>query len=206
MCRWIESIALRNGRFLNLRYHQNRLNNTLLEHGGKPFLLLDTLLATHKIPQQGYYKVRILYSKDRFLQVDLALYQPKVWKRFELVEATHLNYCFKREDRAALDSLKKEQDVEIIITQNGSITDTTYSNLIFEKDGEWFTPETYLLKGTQRQILLDTHKIKEAKITQCNLTSFSHFKMINAMMTLSESPTYSIDQISKGKRSFIPST
>ncbi|NHW58601.1 aminotransferase class IV, partial [Escherichia coli] len=84
---------------------------------------------------------------------------------------------------------------EVIITQNGHITDTTFSNLIFLKNGEWFTPKSYLLNGVQRQNLLQKRRVKEAEITLDNLSKYSYFKIINAMNCFEISPMFSIDLI-----------
>ncbi len=59
---------------------------------------------------------------------------------------------------------KKTAD-DIIITKNGNITDSSFSNLVFESsDGALFTPETYLLEGgTKRKFLLKNGIIREKK-------------------------------------------
>ncbi|NHQ69893.1 aminotransferase class IV, partial [Elizabethkingia miricola] len=58
----------------------------------------------------------------------------------------------------------------------------SYSNLIFRKDNEWYTPETFLLNGVMRQHLLKSGKIKTLEIGLKNIKEFSHFQMINAMI------------------------
>ena len=84
---------------------------------------------------------------------------------------------------------------EIIIVQNGQITDTSYSNLVFFDGEKWITPTTYLLNGTMRQSLLQTKQIIEKPIQVEDLNRFESFKLINAMMDLEESPELPISII-----------
>ncbi|MEQ1586514.1 MAG: hypothetical protein ABL895_11590, partial [Cyclobacteriaceae bacterium] len=58
----------------------------------------------------------------------------------------------------------------------------------------WYTPASYLLKGTMRQSLLDAGLIKEATINHANYTQFESCKIINAMlgMEAEEIPVSSI--------------
>lgn len=193
MYHWIESIALKEGRLLNILRHQDRVDLTISSHQGKPISLKDTL-ARYDLPQKGYYKVRVLYGICGESKVELSPYAIRHLKSFSLVEAADLSYTFKFLKREPLEVLKKGGiSDEVIITKGGFITDTTFSNLVFKRDGEWFTPTTYLLCGTQRAKLLELGCIKETKISVDNLASFSHFKLINAMMSLDNSPTYLID-------------
>ena len=202
MCRWIESIALQEGVLDNIAYHQARMKATLASNGGDIRLDLKEYLSRVNLPTSGVYKVRVVYELHSFIEVTWDSYHPKQWKSFELVEAPLLDYRFKFADRRDLDRFKVVGE-EIIFTQQGLITDTTYSNLVFKQGEEWFTSDTCLLTGTQRQYLLDHKQIKEARITQGNLTSFTHFKLINAMMPLSIAPTYSVDLIRTSSRSFL---
>jgi 4-amino-4-deoxychorismate lyase len=79
--------------------------------------------------------------------------------------------------------------------KNNHITDTSYSNLIFKKGKDWFTPKSFLLNGVQRQHLLKTKKIKEAEITLQNIHDFSHFQLINAMNNLDDQLIYPLGKI-----------
>ena len=115
---------------------------------------------------------------------------------FQLVENNIYDYSFKFEDRKELEKMKmKSKCEEIIIVKNNHITDTSFSNLLFKKGKEWFTPTTYLLNGVQRQQLLKTKKIKETEITLQNLKDFSHFQLINAMNDFDDMFVYPIDRI-----------
>ena len=90
---------------------------------------------------------------------------------------------------------QKSKADEIIIVKNNHLTDTSYSNVLFKKRKEWFTPKTYLLNGVQRQNLLKNKKIKEAEITLQNLKEYSHFQIINAMNDFDDMFVYPISKI-----------
>ena len=89
----------------------------------------------------------------------------------------------------------KSKAEEIIIVKNNHITDTSFSNLLFLKGKDWFTPATYLLNGVQRQHLLKKKKIKEAEITLQNIREFSHFQLINSMNDFDDMFIYPIERI-----------
>lgn len=196
MCQWIESIALKDGVFLNLDEHQARINRTLFDFSSNCQVDLLKMFLTLGLPQTGYYKVRVVYDIRQVVDISCSAYTPRCWNEFRLVKANNLDYSYKYVDRSVFDSLKREcPECEIIISKNGYITDTSYSNLVFHRKGEWFTPSTYLLAGTQRALLLREQKIKEAEINITNLASFDSFKMINAMMPFDEAHIYHIQQI-----------
>jgi 4-amino-4-deoxychorismate lyase len=115
---------------------------------------------------------------------------------FELVENNSYDYSFKFENRKELEKMKiLSKSAEIIIVKNNHITDSSYSNLLFKKGKDWFTPKTYLLNGIQRQSLLKAKKIKEADITLQNLSEYSHFQLINALNEVDDAYSYPVDRI-----------
>ncbi len=91
--------------------------------------------------------------------------------------------------------LRQAKSSEIIIVKNNHITDSSFSNLLFKKGKEWFTPSRYLLNGVQRQYLLKNKKIKEAEITLQNIAEYSHFQIINAMNDFDDMFIYPIARI-----------
>jgi 4-amino-4-deoxychorismate lyase len=52
---------------------------------------------------------------------------------------------------------------------------------VFRKNNHWLTPWSALLKGTQRQKLLEQNIIQEDDIRVEDLRTFQSFKLINAM-------------------------
>lgn len=143
----------------------------------------------------GKFKCRIVYAES-IEEFQMLPYQIRRIHSVRLVESNAIDYRFKLEDRQAFSYLKDVvNEDEIIIVQNGQITDTSYSNLVFFDGEKWITPTTYLLNGTMRQSLLQTKQIIEKPIQVEDLNRFESFKLINAMMDLEESPELPISII-----------
>ena len=180
----IESIKLLNGTFHNLSYHEQRMHRSLqLLCGDSGDVNLEPFLDHFEKPKQGLYKCRILYdetSKD----VEFIPYEPKAINSLRIVEHDRINYEFKYQDRKTIDrlfALRKECD-DILIVKRGFLTDTSFCNIVFKRKGKWYTPWSALLRGTQRQCLLDKQMIREEDITPEDIKSFECFKLINAMV------------------------
>lgn len=196
--RLFESIQIKEGIPQRLNRHNKRMNRSRNEL----FCLLeDVYLEDYiQIPKEfskGIVKCRVEYA-EQIGQIEFKNYKPQMHDKFYLVDAG-FDYHHKFVDRANFAQLKSNfpTSSEIIIIKNGFITDTSYSNLIFkDKNGKWFTPDTYLLKGTQREYLLDKNIISEKSIHKNDLNLFTHFMMINAMLDFNESREISIDKIS----------
>lgn len=196
MSRFIESICILDGEIRNLEYHQQRMNHSRY----KLFGLMDELDVSEIIQidenqKSGKFKCRIVYAES-IEEIQILPYQIRPIHSVRLVENNAIEYRFKFEDRQAFAYLKDSvSEDEIIIIQNGQITDTSYSNLVFFDGEKWITPTTYLLNGTMRQSLLQTKQIIEKPIQVEDLNRFESFKLINAMMDLEESPELPISII-----------
>src|SRR5690625_3000128 len=102
----------------------------------------------------------------------------KAINSFRLYEDSSIDYRFKYEERGFFDAIKsKIEEEEVIITQNGQICDTSFTNLVFYDSENWITPTSYLLNGTMRQFLLDTDQIIEDEIFPKDLNRFVSFKL-----------------------------
>ena len=184
---FLETICIKNGVAVSLEDHAERMRQTADRFGftapGLPCIesLLSGSLRDKKV------KCSIGY-RETIRTVGIVAYTPKVIRSLVLVEAEELDYSFKYSDRVQLEVLNKQRGErdEVLIVQNGCITDTTYSNVVFRKNGEFFTPHTYLLNGTKRQRLLRESIIKEAAITVDNLHEFEHVYLINAMLDIED--------------------
>lgn len=196
MSRFIESICILKGEIRNLTFHQNRINQTRYKLLG----LMDELNVSQLFQfadnqRIGKFKCRIVYAES-IEEFQMLPYQIRRIHSVRLVESNAIDYRFKLEDRKAFSYLKDAvNEDEIIIVQNGQITDTSYSNLVFFDGEKWITPTTYLLNGTMRQSLLQTKQIIEKPIQVEDLNRFESFKLINAMMDLEESPELPISII-----------
>lgn len=195
MSRFLESLKISEGKAYNLEYHQARIDQTARFFGFSGFCL-KKLEESIVFPQKGLFKWRILYAETGVTFQEILPYTPKIISKFILTSAEKLDYSFKYADRSAFPSYNFEADTEPIFVRNGLLTDATFANLIFRKNGEWFTPKAPLLKGTQRQFLIDNHRISERNISVENLSEFQGFKLINAMMGM-DSQEYPISLIGK---------
>jgi 4-amino-4-deoxychorismate lyase len=187
MSQFIESIKIEDQEICNLTLHQNRVNETFKNFGKENPLDLDKIFRDLEHDEDGLYKLRIVYDLNSKFVAKMIPYAYSEIADFALVENNKLDYSFKFEDRKIFDEMKtKSKSEEIIIFKNNHITDSSYANLLFLKGKQWFTPNTCLLNGVQRQSLLKSKKVKETEINLQNLKEFSHFQMINAMIGFDE--------------------
>jgi 4-amino-4-deoxychorismate lyase len=185
MSQFIESIKIEDQEICNLTLHQNRVNETFKNFGKEN--PLDKIFRDLEHDEDGLYKLRIVYDLNSKFVAKMIPYAYSEIADFALVENNKLDYSFKFEDRKIFDEMKtKSKSEEIIIFKNNHITDSSYANLLFLKGKQWFTPNTCLLNGVQRQSLLKSKKVKETEINLQNLKEFSHFQMINAMIGFDE--------------------
>lgn len=177
-----EALAVRNGIILNPEGHEARYKRSYEEfYGHQPELgLLEGLKLT--LPPSGYYKMRIVYNESD-KKVDIAPYTPITIKTLKIVEVSNFDYHIKYSDRSAINellALRGEYD-DILIINNGKLSDTSSGNIILFRNNEWFTPDSPLLEGTQRTQLLSQNIIQTAPITKDNLINYDYFQVINAL-------------------------
>jgi len=180
----LESIFLKDGRFRHLDLHQKRIDYSRkqalnLENN----LNLESFLAEHEIPQKGVFKCRILYG-THFAKAEFISYNYKPINSLKIIEADTLNYSIKFSNRAAINEgyNKREACDDVLFVKQGFITDSAYCNIAFRKGNQWFTPDKPLLKGVQREYLLNQGIICEQEIRISDLVKFSSFRLFNAMI------------------------
>ena len=197
MSQFIESIKVEDQELFLLEFHQKRVNETFAHFGKEGSIDLEKIFKDLQHDEDGLYKLRLVYDLDKKFRTMMMPYAIPEIQDFQLVENNSYDYSFKFEDRKELEKMKmKSKAEEIIIVKNNHITDTSFSNILFQKGKDWFTPSTYLLNGVQRQYLLKKKKIKEAEITLQNIKEFSHFQLINAMNDFDDMFIYPIHKIS----------
>lgn len=196
MSRFIESIKIEDQKAFLLDLHQERVNQTFAHFGKEGSIDLAKIFKNLEHDEDGLYKLRIVYDLDKKFTTQLIPYAIPEIENFQLVENNSYDYSFKFEDRKEFERMKtKAKTEEIIVVKNNHITDTSYTNILFLKGKEWFTPTTYLLNGVMRQHLLHEKKIKETEITLQNIKEFSHFQLINAMNDFDDMFIYPIERI-----------
>lgn len=196
MSQFIESIKVEDQELFLLEFHQKRVNETFAHFGKEGSIDLAKIFKNLEHDEDGLYKMRLIYDLDKRFRTQMIPYAIPEIQDFQLVKNNSYDYSFKFEDRKELEKMKmKSKAEEIIIVKNNHITDTSFSNILFQKGKDWFTPTTYLLNGVQRQNLLKKKKIKEAEITMQNIKEYSHFQLINALNDFDDMFIYPIDKI-----------
>ncbi|MCL7724823.1 aminotransferase class IV family protein [Actinobacillus pleuropneumoniae] len=183
MCRFplFETIAIIDGESQNLAYHQQRLESTMNQYfHTQPQQQLADMICVPDEFQQGRVRCRIDYNVSEFQQ-RFFFYTPRKINSFQCVYAEDLDYRFKYSDRKRLDSLKTLQADEVIIINNGKVSDCTIGNLLFNRKGQWFSSQDYLLKGTQLTKLVETGVVDLVQITAQDLLQYEQIMMVNAL-------------------------
>jgi 4-amino-4-deoxychorismate lyase len=180
----LETIRCESGQVHNIFYHQQRVNSSLRQLGYNVQYDLTSLISP---PDHTLYRCRVIYDENA-LEIDYIPYSKRVVQRLQLVEADELDYALKYADRKELDTLflQKGTADDILIVQNGQITDTSIANIAFFDGITWLTPKYPLLHGTTRARLLDEEKIIESEISVDDLAKFKHFALLNAMIGFDE--------------------
>lgn len=180
----LESIYLKDGVFRNLPYHEARMEKSwrdLFNHNKTADI--NHYLRTLEIPSKGLYKTRVIYDTE-IHKVEFVPYVIKPVKSLKLIHSDTISYDYKFLDRKDIDKLysQRENADDVLIIKNGFITDTSYANIIFKKERDWYTPSHCLLKGTMRESLLDAGLVRETIIDVNNYSQFKSFKLINSML------------------------
>lgn len=186
MEQYLETIRIEEGRACHLPYHNQRMNETRAHLGLSDGLDLEAVIGDVSIYQQRT-RCRIMYDTE-IRSVEFFPYQIRSVKTLRLVEDNQVDYGCKYADRSALNRCFAQRGAcdDVLIVQNGDVTDTTIANVAFWNGETWFTPSTPLLKGTMRASLLDSHQIQEAKIRVEDLSHFSRLRLFNAMISFGE--------------------
>lgn len=192
----IESIKLLDGKFFNLRFHEQRMRKSLFVVSGvdQP-VQIERYLRDCTIPQSGLFKCRILYDA-RAGETTFSLYTPRTVKTLKIVEGGDIAYPLKYADRSSIERLfyQREHCDDVMIIRNGKVTDCSYSNVAFRKGNAWYTSDSPLLEGTQRAKLLEENKIQAREIQVRDIRSFDGVRIINAMLEF-DSPEIEVSDI-----------
>lgn len=186
MCLFIETICLENEQAINLSYHNARLNETRKHFFGTvPEIYIDHSINT--LGKQKRTRCRITYA-EQIIKIEYFDYNIRQIKKLKLTEADNLEYAYKYADRSVFDNLLKDrgESDDLIIVQNGMLTDTTFSNIALWDGNKWYTPAKPLLKGTKRQYLLDKGIITTKDIRADDITRYRNICLFNSMLHFGE--------------------
>jgi 4-amino-4-deoxychorismate lyase len=193
----VESIKLKDGKLFNLGYHQNRMNDALAELFPEARgIELAKVISIPENCSSGIFKVRVLYGQSVEV-VEIEPYHFRTIQSLKIVHHENIDYHLKYTDRQILQQLYAQRGNadDIIIVKNGLVTDSFTANLIFFDGQKWATPNSPLLKGTQRQALLEQGIISELEIKESDISSFQKVGLINAMVSFEDMPVIPVEKI-----------
>ena len=184
-----ETLAIKHGQILNLEYHQIRYNHALNYLKTLGVAINDELWNLKNIIKNipiNNHLIRCRVDYDGMnASVQFFDYTPKIIQSFCVVNSD-INYCHKYANRDKLTHLLKQNADEVIIIKNDKVTDCTIGNLLFFKNGIWYTSDTPLLSGTQRAYLLDIRQIHLTAIYKNDIFNYEKIMMINALNPFDE--------------------
>ena len=187
-----ESIKVVDGEFINLKFHQQRVDQSRKELlGDSSRLVLDDLLQVPLQFTKGIVKCRMSYGRT-LGSVDFTSYQRGTISSIRLIRCPRFDYHLKYEDRSEINRIYQMKGTcdEVLIACDGYITDTSYSNVALFDGLEWVTPANPLLKGTQRAKLIASGLTKEKEVAISDLKQYKKLVLVNAMLEFD--PTHSI--------------
>ncbi len=193
----VETIKLKDAKLFNLDYHQQRLTQAMVKLFPEAVTInLATVISIPEHCLSGIFKVRVLYGPS----VDAIEIEPYHFRTIQSLKVVHhesIDYHLKYTDRQILQQLYAQRGDcdDIIIIKNGLVTDAFAANLIFFDGQKWFTPNSPLLKGTQRQYLLEQGVISEIEIKESDIPAFQKVGFINAMVSFEDMSVIPVEKI-----------
>lgn len=186
MCLFVESIKIKDREIQNITLHNERLNKTRFE-ALRQTSHIDLRNILTDLPEvTGIYKCRVLY-RENIEKIEYIPYtQPNI-NSIKVIVADNIEYSHKYANRESINSLKKDiAEDDIIIIKNGVVTDCSFTNIAFFDGLLWYTPNTPLLKGTKRELLLRNKVIFERQIKAEDIHSYKSVRLFNAMIEWGE--------------------
>ena len=197
MCLFIETICYEQGCFQQIDLHNERFNRTREQFFGlRTPLQLELLLSVPFDLKDETVKCTVTYGVD-IISTDYTLYQIRPVNSLQMVVDDTIGYAFKYADRTKLNSLfdLRGRSDDILIIKNGFVTDTFYANIVFKKDDKWYSPSDPLLKGTRIDRYTREGLVTPALLRPSDLPFFSEARIVNAMISIENSPVILIENI-----------
>ncbi len=188
MIKFLETICIADGLPLNLDWHQQRVDATMLNfHEGITFadrsLQLHEILSSCELPQEGVWRCRIVYDLNA-VSIEFIPNGNSQYRSLRIVDVPEeFDYLYKYADRKFLEALfeKRNGADDILMTRNGWITDTTKANIAFRSGKRWYTPSIPLLAGTTWKRLVSSGVLTPKPIHIRDIQRYEAFKIINVL-------------------------
>lgn len=183
---FIETLRLEEGKVQLQPLHQARMERTARDLGFvcPPMPPLEELCPEPL--RKGRVKCRFVY-RESIRELSFTPYTPRVIHTFApMALPVGYKYSYKSLDRAVLNRLKAEcpADEVLLVDSEGRITDCSFANLALRREGRWYTPDTPLLEGVQRQYLIQECLLTPRTIRVADLGEYDQILPINAMLPL----------------------
>ena len=184
--------------------HQERMLRTLTNFGAEtsqpilqsllsatPWLEVESYLTKQALLPPTTYRLTLEYDLTKIRAIRLIPYQRRSISKLRLVQLPEdFDYSYKYADRCFFDRVKAtfpDDEEPLFVRQDGTITDTSFTNVLMETEDGYFTPARPLLRGTQRESLLRRGLIAEHDhLTLTHLTHARSLLLINALLPLEE--------------------
>lgn len=201
---FIETFMVRGGELQAGDLHQERMLRTLTDFGAEasqpilqsllsatPWLEVESYLTKQALLPSTTYRLTLEYDLTKIRAIRLIPYQRRSISKLRLVQLPEdFDYSYKYADRCFFDRVKAtlpDDEEPIFVRQDGTITDTSFTNVLMETEDGYFTPARPLLRGTQRESLLRRGLIAEHDhLTLTHLTHARSLLLINALLPLEE--------------------
>ena len=202
---FIETFMLRGGELIAGEFHRERMLRTLREQGAEtssaflqsllstsPWREVEAYLTGQQILPAATYRLTLEYSLAGISAICLVPYCKRTIRALRpILLPEGFEYSYKYADRSFFDRMKAEladDEEPLFVRPDGTITDTSYTNVLIETKAGYLTPTHPLLRGTQREGLLRAGLIAEADdLTLSTLRSKAKaILLINALLPLEE--------------------
>nr|WP_314438894.1 aminotransferase class IV [uncultured Porphyromonas sp.] len=204
-CRYLETLGLRGGQPHALELHRDRVRRTLLHAGAAPegHPLLEELVPERLVARlraelgasyraEQLYRLSYSYDREGVQELRCLAYAPRQLERLILWELPEgFDYSYKYADRSFFDAVQAELqqgELPLFVRSEGSLSDTSYTNIVLWTAAGYRTPERPLLEGTERRRLLEAGQISTAPLSVADLSACRGVYLINAMMPLESAP------------------
>ena len=212
LCRYLETLGLRGAEPHALELHRDRVRRTLLHAGGTPegHPLLEELVPERLVARvraelgEGYraeqlYRLSYSYDREGVQELRCLAYEPRQLQRLVLCELPEgFDYSYKYADRSFFDAVQAELqqgELPLFVRPDGSLSDTSYTNIVLRTAAGYRTPERPLLEGTERRRLLEEGRISAAELSVADLSACRGVYLINAMMPLKSAPLLPLPEL-----------
>ena len=212
---FIETFMVRDGKLQAGDLHHERMLRTLSDWGSEPsqplfqsllsdtpWLEVETYLTKQPLLPATTYRLTLEYDLTKIRAIRLIPYQRRSISKLRPIRLPeNFNYNYKYADRSFFERVKATLPADgepLFVREDGTITDTSFTNVLIETEEGYFTPTHPLLKGTQREYLLRCGQITEHdELTLSTISCARSLLLINALLPLEEAirlpPTAVID-------------